>query len=523
MVVLNCGITKTDAKVLKQCVMDESDPLFREYGGYHTGIDLECKEVYSQFDGLVVWVGSSNGLYSIFIQTGSSICIAYSNIKLVQVRINSRVTAGTKIGTVDKFVTVKLLTRQGSLWPCTVGADRWYVHPTDAVLYAGYVAVNSLIQFSSMNIIESDGGDAQYEKPSSGSLNSYQKLKTGVFIGDSKFAAMHSSIGSDPNIWLVSSTDVLSILKRSDLQKDIPRNSAILVSASISDIQTSNYKDIADSISRIASANKGNNIDVYYVAYGPVNNTEDNFKIQEFNKSVAQRLSENVGYIDMFSAVSVSFEMDSHGRYSDATNHIIYSLITSAAGVKSTIVASDNDTFTPYIVTVSRSTSDSFSYADLKQNQVSGVILEAGYMFDEIHIKQQHFENPRLRYQMTNVQNCGLPHGFYMIGRARTVAEAKDEMYWFSFPIRRYPPSLGVWIQLDLSGTKSENNKIIDEYYKCLYRLGFRNKMGFIADRGHLKKIDWDKYQDFWYLWLIQHVKDLSELENAETPEFFDL
>lgn len=183
----------------------------------------------------------------------------------------------------------------------------------------------------------------------------------------------------------------------------------------------------------------------------------------------------------------------------------------------------DYTKISPYILTLDRNSTTKLDYQNLKtSHRVIGVILEAGYLYTSSH-KEVTFRNPLLYEQIPPIENAELPYGYYMIGRARTLSEVENELYWLSFIINKYPPKLGVWLKLDLDKKrKSHNNSIIATYEEGLIKLGLKGKIGLMLRREQLKLFSWSSYQDSWYLWLIEHIKDTKELDSLIDPKFFD-
>jgi len=80
-----------------------------------------------------------------------------------------------------------------------------------------------------------------------------------------------------------------------------------------------------------------------------------------------------------------------------------------------------------------------------------------------------------------------------------------------------------VWLKLDLVGSVAMNDMIIEKYQDILWRSGLKGKIGFYVTRDQLSKVSWDKWQETFYLWLVDHISDMSEMNQLLTPEFFDL
>lgn len=179
----------------------------------------------------------------------------------------------------------------------------------------------------------------------------------------------------------------------------------------------------------------------------------------------------------------------------------------------------DTDKINEFIVTIDRNVTN-VNYKALKSIGVIGVILEAGYLYDSSH-RKQIYRNPNLLTQVKSVESAGLYYGLYSDVKARSIDEAKEELYHLSLCLRKYPPLLGMWLRLKMNNSKSINNQIIDEYYKQLVKLGLKDKIGFYVNKSELSKIDWNKYKDDWYLWINDHVHSLSNLNELLTPQFF--
>lgn len=180
----------------------------------------------------------------------------------------------------------------------------------------------------------------------------------------------------------------------------------------------------------------------------------------------------------------------------------------------------DYQEFSPYIVTLNRDSKP--NYKSFTTLNMLGALLEAGYRYTSSHRKTDTFDNPNLEAQVKEIDKLQLSYGLYTICRAKDVLQAKEEMYYFSFPIRRHPPAMGVWLVLETGNNKHTNNLLLNRYKQDLIRLGFKNKMGIICNRRMLDYIDWDTYQNDFYLWLVDHVDDVDEFDRLLDPEFFD-
>lgn len=195
---------------------------------------------------------------------------------------------------------------------------------------------------------------------------------------------------------------------------------------------------------------------------------------------------------------------------------------TTATTTATTTVTIDYSKFTPYVVMLDRNSRD-VPYIKLRRNKVSSALVEAGYLFTGNHKKVSNFENPQLKSQILNLKALELPYGMFMTARAKTIEEAKEEIYQMSFPLRRYTPLMGAWLRINLTDNKSLNNKIMRIYAEQLARLGFGNKMGIICDLDTLTQFDWNTYKEMFFLDLVDHVKDTNSLNTLLDPAFFDV
>lgn len=177
----------------------------------------------------------------------------------------------------------------------------------------------------------------------------------------------------------------------------------------------------------------------------------------------------------------------------------------------------------PYIVTLTRKTHiiKDTEWDKLKDARVCGALIETGRLYDDSH-RQVDFRNPRLKTHVESLQKAKLPWGLYIEMRAKNTAEADKEIEELQPCVRLYPPELGLWLQCTFTKSVSVNDKILQRYYDELERLGLKNKIGIICTKKDLDLISWEKkWSDYYCLWLVEHVKDTSELETLLTPTFF--
>lgn len=182
----------------------------------------------------------------------------------------------------------------------------------------------------------------------------------------------------------------------------------------------------------------------------------------------------------------------------------------------------NTDQFTPYMAGIDRYVSK-VDYAMLKNGKVICVAFEAGYLYDAIHVKQSRYRNPNLASQVQSAIDNKMPYGLYADIRARNLTEAKSEIYELSLVIQRFRPQVGLWLRPLFNNSRSVNDSIIDLYYDKMVRIGLKNQLGFYCTRNQLNQISWNKYQNDWYLWLVSHISNFSNVEELLTPQFFML
>ena len=189
--------------------------------------------------------------------------------------------------------------------------------------------------------------------------------------------------------------------------------------------------------------------------------------------------------------------------------------ITSAADV-------NWDYLDYYVATLDRY-SPEVNYDQLKKNNLGGVIIEAGYLYNAAHV-EQYYRNPKIHEQCIAASKADVPFGLYCDCKARSVEEAKKELYQLSFCIRKYPPVLGMWVHFQLVKSKSINDSIVDYYKNYLILLGLKGMIGILATEKELETFSWkDKHEKDWELWLNKHVDSVNAIETLLTPEFFSV
>jgi hypothetical protein len=131
MIVKNCAITKSDATIIKDWKITNTE--------IHSGIDLEADKVYSPFYGVVLdRFYSPQDKYTIIIQYNAFICVRFCNILNLELKRGNVVTEGQFVGTCNRYVHVEYLNynKPDGIPPMSVRvSDLSYykVDPTDLV------------------------------------------------------------------------------------------------------------------------------------------------------------------------------------------------------------------------------------------------------------------------------------------------------------------------------------------------------------------------------------------------------
>ena len=189
--------------------------------------------------------------------------------------------------------------------------------------------------------------------------------------------------------------------------------------------------------------------------------------------------------------------------------------ITSAADV-------NWDYLDYYVATLDRY-SPEVNYDQLKKNNLGGVIIEAGYLYNAAHV-EQYYRNPKIHEQCMAASKAAVPFGLYCDCKARSVEEAKKELYQLSFCKRKYPPVLGMWVHFQLVKSKSINDSIVDYYKNYLILLGLKGMIGILATEKELETISYkDKHEKDWELWVNKHVNSVNEIETLLDHSFFSV
>lgn len=116
----NCPITNKNSTILRKWIVGSKN---------HTGLDIECSEVHSICDGVVIQCGqSTNKTFSCIVQYSSKQCVKYSNLNMLSVNAGQIVESGQYIGSCKQYVHFEyLITVQSNpVFPVRVGTQTYF-------------------------------------------------------------------------------------------------------------------------------------------------------------------------------------------------------------------------------------------------------------------------------------------------------------------------------------------------------------------------------------------------------------
>lgn len=165
----------------------------------------------------------------------------------------------------------------------------------------------------------------------------------------------------------------------------------------------------------------------------------------------------------------------------------------------------------PYIAKIPEEDSW-YDVAAMKDSQICGVALSAGYLFTKTgHVKQDSYIAKNLDAQVAVAEASGFPFALIAEVRAKTVAEAKAECDKLYYVCAEHIPRMSLWLHLDFNNSKEENHRILDYYVEHCGKWGFKQTLGVYVTQDELDRIDWDSYSDKLYLWKVDHTLDVNK------------
>lgn len=204
----------------------------------------------------------------------------------------------------------------------------------------------------------------------------------------------------------------------------------------------------------------------------------------------------------------------------ETTFYVTDPAIAYALGIQGKILFDQEEVY-PYVITIDEQTPE-LDVDKLKAADVIGVCIDMGSYFNASHTVSSVFRSSKLEEQYNQFYNANMAVGLCTTIRARNEEEVLSELKEIRLAVLKYPPNMGLWlIPIFTSSSKETNNKLIDTYYKTLYKLGFNDQVGFYCKKDQMEKFDWENYQEKWYWWMDRHISDVSKIHNMPTPKFF--
>jgi len=191
-------------------------------------------------------------------------------------------------------------------------------------------------------------------------------------------------------------------------------------------------------------------------------------------------------------------------------------------GISGGAVKINTEAMRPFVATLSPSYSQKLDYAKIKDARISAMMFFGGELYDESHIRKTYI-NPNLAKQVQQCNDVGLPWALYVNVRAKNMIEADAECRALYYIISRYSPTLGLWLSLQMHNQTEINNDILDVYYKYIDNWGLRARCGLYVTPSQLSRISWNKYQDRFYLWMIDKMPVADIDDELLQPEMFEV
>lgn len=130
-------LTKSATNMLAPYIDNENHSWYKQYGGYHTGVDIEGLEIYSYQSGVVTQIGTiDNALYAVVIQYTASTSFRYANMSSLFVKQGDVISQGQLIGIAKKFVHFEYLTsdKGASEWSVRVGSVTYFKQNPELII-----------------------------------------------------------------------------------------------------------------------------------------------------------------------------------------------------------------------------------------------------------------------------------------------------------------------------------------------------------------------------------------------------
>lgn len=194
--------------------------------------------------------------------------------------------------------------------------------------------------------------------------------------------------------------------------------------------------------------------------------------------------------------------------------------IAYALGINAQILFGQEDIY-PYVITVDEFSGD-LDIDKLKEADVVGICVHMGDYYTSNRLLASRFRDKNLAKYYDLAIKANMAVGLYTSVRASTLDEAKDELYEIKLAVRRYPPSMGVWLKLNLTSPDLDfNDTLISKYQEELEKIGLKDQIGLYCTKSQLELFHWDNFKESWYWWMDRHLVTTSTISGMPTPEFF--
>lgn len=176
----------------------------------------------------------------------------------------------------------------------------------------------------------------------------------------------------------------------------------------------------------------------------------------------------------------------------------------------------------PFVATILSTYQGNIDYKKIREARISAMMFFAGELFDASHDKKT-YKNPKLPKLVNDCDSAGMPYALYVNVRARTEIEADEECRTLYYILAQYPPTLGIWLSLQLGNNIGINNSILELYYRYFEKWGIKARCGLYVTPQQLSKITWGRFSDRFYLWQIDPM-DVNEVDDELLqPDMFEV
>ena len=176
----------------------------------------------------------------------------------------------------------------------------------------------------------------------------------------------------------------------------------------------------------------------------------------------------------------------------------------------------------PFVATIPANQNPTINYDKIKEARISAMMFFGGELYNATHLKTTYI-NPHLPKLVKDCNDSGLPYALYVNVRSTNEIEADAECRALYYVVSQYPPQLGLWLSLQNNVRQEVADRIVDIYYKYITIWGLKARCGLYLTPTQLSKISWSKFQDKFYLWLIDPM-DVTEVDDELLqPDMFEV